>query len=95
MFACACCINLMSARCCFGLLSYFFVVACSPSARCCLRTLIGGDSKVDSVEGQSVDLGGGGSEGVEEGEGTAEGETALHKSESVEEGLEEEAESAK
>ncbi|KAM4725819.1 regulating synaptic membrane exocytosis protein 2-like isoform 4-T4 [Anableps anableps] len=45
-------------------------------------------SKVESVEGQSVDLGGG-SEGAQEVERAAEGETALHKSESMEEGLEE------
>uniref|UniRef100_A0A3Q2QUD2 Regulating synaptic membrane exocytosis protein 2-like n=1 Tax=Fundulus heteroclitus TaxID=8078 RepID=A0A3Q2QUD2_FUNHE len=51
-------------------------------------------SKAESVEGQSVDLGAG-SEGAQEGGAAAEGEATLHKSESVEEGLEEEAESAK
>ncbi|KAM4549851.1 regulating synaptic membrane exocytosis protein 2-like isoform 2-T2 [Fundulus diaphanus] len=51
-------------------------------------------SKAESVEGQSVDLGAG-SEGAQEGGGAAEGGATLHKSESVEEGLEEEAEPAK
>uniref|UniRef100_A0A3B3XDU1 Regulating synaptic membrane exocytosis 2b n=1 Tax=Poecilia mexicana TaxID=48701 RepID=A0A3B3XDU1_9TELE len=45
-------------------------------------------SKADSVEDQSGDLGGG-SEGAQEVEGAAEGESQLHKSESMEEGLEE------
>ncbi|XP_047239298.1 regulating synaptic membrane exocytosis protein 2-like isoform X14 [Girardinichthys multiradiatus] len=51
-------------------------------------------SKTESMEGLSVDLGGE-SEGAQEVEGAAESDTTLHKSESVEEGLEEEAESAK
>ncbi|XP_054878475.1 regulating synaptic membrane exocytosis protein 2-like isoform X16 [Poeciliopsis prolifica] len=51
-------------------------------------------SKAESVEGQSGDLGGG-SEGAQEVEGAAEGESQLHKSESMEEGLEEEAQSEK
>ncbi|MED6244359.1 hypothetical protein ATANTOWER_006353, partial [Ataeniobius toweri] len=51
-------------------------------------------SKAESVEGLSVDLGAE-LEGAQEVEGAAESETMLHKSESVEEGLEEEAESAK
>uniref|UniRef100_A0A3Q2GRV7 Regulating synaptic membrane exocytosis protein 2-like n=1 Tax=Cyprinodon variegatus TaxID=28743 RepID=A0A3Q2GRV7_CYPVA len=51
-------------------------------------------SKGESLEGQSVDLGAE-SEGAQELEEAAEGEAALHKSESVEEGLEKEAESAK
>lgn len=46
------------------------------------------------MEGQSADLGAE-SEGAQELEEAAEGEAALHKSESVEEGLEKEAESAK
>ncbi|KAK5608390.1 hypothetical protein CRENBAI_026614 [Crenichthys baileyi] len=51
-------------------------------------------SKAESMEGLSVELGAE-SEGAQEVEGAAESETTLHKSESVEEGLEEEAESAK
>ncbi|XP_023200360.1 regulating synaptic membrane exocytosis protein 2-like isoform X11 [Xiphophorus maculatus] len=51
-------------------------------------------SKAESVEDQSGDLGGG-SEGAQEVEGAAEGESQLHKSESMEEGLEEEAQSEK
>uniref|UniRef100_A0A3P9PMQ5 Regulating synaptic membrane exocytosis protein 2-like n=1 Tax=Poecilia reticulata TaxID=8081 RepID=A0A3P9PMQ5_POERE len=51
-------------------------------------------SKAESVEDQSGDLGGG-SEGAQEIEGAAEGESQLHKSESMEEGLEEEAQSEK
>ncbi|XP_027891618.1 regulating synaptic membrane exocytosis protein 2-like isoform X2 [Xiphophorus couchianus] len=51
-------------------------------------------SKAESVEDQSGDLGGG-SEGAQEVEGAAEGESQLHKSESMEEGLEGEAQSEK
>lgn len=57
------------------------------SACCC--PLIGRNSQVEAVEGQSVEVVSG-SVGTQEVEGAAVGGTILQKSESVEEGEEEE-----